>query len=127
MASALPISQRRDAVKVSERASRPIDLVHLARQCLGDQALEQEILILFDKTIAGYGTRLSDGDLAMTLHTIKGAASGVGAWGVADLAKAGEAELRETGTVSAERIGDIGLAIEEVRSFIARLMGHAPA
>ena len=61
------------------RAMRPIDLVHLAKQCLGDENLEYEILRLFDTTVKTYFGRLEQAatydDLAINLHSIKGAAS----------------------------------------------------
>ena len=108
------------------RAMRPIDLVHLAKQCLGDENLELEILRLFDTTVRTYFGRLelatSYDDLAMNLHSIKGAASGVGAWTIADLAKAAEAEMNAGRPLTPERIADIGIAVEEVRSFIARML-----
>ena len=36
-----------EAETALQGASRPIDLVHLARQTLGDRSLEQEVLRLF--------------------------------------------------------------------------------
>ena len=77
------------------RAMRPVDLVHLAKQCLGDEGLELEILRLFETTLATYLERLklatTFDEFALNLHSLKGAASGVGAWSIADLAKAMEA------------------------------------
>lgn len=74
---------------------RPIDLVHLARQTLGDRALEAEILQLFVAQTATVLARLKSaddtrqrGDLA---HTLKGSARAVGAWRVAVEAEACEA------------------------------------
>lgn len=108
------------------RAMRPIDLVHLAKQCLGDENLELEILRLFDTTVSTYFGRLqiaaSFDDLALNLHSIKGAASGVGAFTIADLAKAAETEMQAGRPLTPERIADIGMAVEEVRSFIARML-----
>ncbi len=114
-----------------KRAMRPIDLVHLAKQCLGDEGLEHEILRLFDTTASTYFGRLmlatTDADLTLNLHSIKGAATGVGAWTIADLAKAAEAELQAGRPLAPERISDLGMAIEEVRSFIARVLSDEPA
>lgn len=114
-----------------KRATRPIDLVHLAKQCLGDEGLEQEVLRLFDATVDAYFGRMvlatSDAELATNLHSLKGAAGGVGAWTIADLAKAAEEELRAGRPVTPERIADIGVAVEEVRSFIARMVSDEPA
>lgn len=112
------------------RAMRPIDMVHLARQCLGDEYLEYEILRLFDTTISTYFSRLelasSYDDLALNLHSIKGAASGVGAWTIADLAKAAEVEIQAGRPLAPEHIADMAVAIEEVRAFIARKLADAP-
>ncbi|WIY51669.1 Hpt domain-containing protein [Devosia sp. YIM 151766] len=113
------------------RPVRPIDLVHLARQCLGDENLELEILRLFDATLLTYFERLklatSFDDLAIHLHAIKGAAAGVGAWAVADLAKALESELREGRPLTMERIDDLGMAVEEARDFVGRMLADAAA
>ena len=113
------------------RAVRPIDLVHLAKQCLGDEHLEYEILRLFDTTIKTYFARLSSAeafeDMRLNLHSIKGAASGVGAWTIADLAKAAEAELHAGGSVSPEALADLGHAIEEAGAFIAVMLSNEPA
>lgn len=66
---------------------RPIDLVHLAKQTLGDRALEREILDLFRTQVRAVLSRLAEAaevearhDLA---HTLKGSARAVGAWKVA--------------------------------------------
>jgi len=108
---------------------RPIDRVHLARQCLGDAHLEEEILRLFDTTLATYFGRLqlaeSFDDLAANLHAIKGASAGVGAVSVAELAQGMEAELRAGRPLKAEHIHDLGMAVEEVRGFIARFLAEA--
>ena len=113
------------------RAMRPIDLVHLAKQCLGDEHLEYEILRLFDTTVKTYFSRLelatTADELVMSLHSIKGAAGGVGAFTVADLAKAAEADVQAGRPLTPERIADLGIAIEEVRSFITRMLSNEPA
>lgn len=114
--------------KVAKRPMRPVDLVHLAKQCLGDENLELEILRLFDTTLVTYFGRLklasSFDDLAINLHSIKGASAGVGAWGIADLAAALEKDLRAGRPLTPERIDDLGMAVEEVRDFIARMLAN---
>lgn len=126
---AAAVEQRDQEAHVREM--RPIDLVHLAKQCLGDENLEYEILRLFDTTVKTYFGRLelaaSYDDLALNLHSIKGAASGVGAWTIADLAKSAEIEMQAGRPLTAERIADLGMAIEEVRAFIARMLSNEPA
>lgn len=73
---------------------RPIDLVHLARQTLGDRSLEQEILSLYLKQAQSLLQRIAEsacvrerGDFA---HTLKGSSRAVGAWQVATAAEAVE-------------------------------------
>lgn len=109
-----------------KRAMRPIDLVHLAKQCLGDARLEREILRMFDTTVESYMTRLraatSDAEAVMALHSIRGASAGVGAFTIADLAKAGESELRAGRPLNTETVDDLAVAVEEVRAFITRVL-----
>lgn len=111
---------------IRTRTMRPVDLVHLAKQCLGDEGLELEVLRLFDTTIKDYYGRLqmaaSFDDLTLVLHSIKGAAGGVGAWAVADLAKAMEHEIRNGRPLTQERIADLGLVVGDVRDFIGRMV-----
>lgn len=113
------------------RQMRPVDLVHLAKQCLGDENLELEVLRLFDTTLATYYGRLklatSFDDLAINLHSIKGASAGVGAWGVADLAEGLEKDIKAGRPLTAERIDDLGMATEEVHDFIARMLADGAA
>ncbi len=113
------------------RAARPIDLVHLAKQCLGDENLELEILRLFDTTLSTYFVRLQQAssfdDLAINLHALKGASAGVGAWGIADFAKMLEGELREGRPLKSERIEDLGILVEEARAFVARMLAENKA
>ena len=69
---------------------RPLDLVHLSRQSLGDRALERELLQLFDRQAEqiiarldseiGVGDRKWRRDLS---HTLCGSARAVGALRVA--------------------------------------------
>jgi len=119
---ALPQSQHRPV--------RPVDLVHLARQCLGDENLELEVLRLFDTTLSTYFGRLklatAYDDLAINLHSIKGASAGVGAWSVADLAQRLEKDLKGGRPLRAEQVDDLGMAVEEVRDFIARVLANSP-
>lgn len=109
---------------------RPIDLVHLAKQALGDWALECEVLRMFDEVAESYFRRLeastSVDELLMNLHALKGASSGVGAWGIVDICKLAEHEVRD-GDVNPERIDDIGMVVEEARAFIAELLEDEPA
>jgi hypothetical protein len=108
-------------------AIRPIDLVHLAKQCLGDENLEREVLGLFDTTIAAYFGRLTGAEIAdelgFHLHAMRSASSGVGAWGIVDQVSAAEAKLHANQPLNDETVADIGHAVEEVRSYIASVLG----
>jgi HPt (histidine-containing phosphotransfer) domain-containing protein len=109
---------------------RPIDLEHLSRQTMGDSGLELEVLRLFDEMSHVYYSRLERSttvpDLLTNLHTLKGAAAGIGAFGLAELARVTEKELREGAMVNPERIDDLNVAVQEVSAFIqARLKAEA--
>lgn len=110
---------------------RPIDMVHLSRQTLGDHGLETEVLRLFDQMVRVYFGRLesstTEADVLRHLHTLKGAASGVGAWGLAELAKSTEADIRAGGAINPERIDDLDIAVQEVSAFIGEILANEPA
>jgi HPt (histidine-containing phosphotransfer) domain-containing protein len=80
----------------------PIDLDHLERMTLGDEALAREVLELFvaqaDTLIARLTTLPKDA--AALTHQLKGSARGIGAVAVADAAEGLESVLREGGDVS---------------------------
>lgn len=121
---------RPEAEVQHKRAMRPIDLVHLAKQCLGDHQLEHEILRMYDATVDSYMRRLkaatNTSDMALTLHSIRGASAGVGAFTIAELANVAECDLRAGQVVNPETLADLGLAVEEVRSFIGRVLSADP-
>ena len=99
--------------------ARPVDLVHLARQTMGDRALEQEVLGIFVQQVAALRERLdgAGGDERRRLaHTLKGSARGVGAFALADCA--GEIE---TTPESRAHIAKLSALIDEVRDFIAAI------
>ena len=108
---------------------RPIDLVHLAKQTLGDWALECEVMRMFDEVARTYFGRLeastNSQEPLVNLHALKGAASGVGAWGIVDMCKLAEHEVRQ-GDINPERIDDIAMTVEETRVFIAELLEDEP-
>jgi HPt (histidine-containing phosphotransfer) domain-containing protein len=105
-----------------EEIRGPIDLQFLSRQTLGDQGLEEEVLRLFDQMSHAYFDRLETStnvsELMRNLHTLRGAAAGVGAFALAELARVAENELREGGPVNPERIDDLDIAVQEVSAFI---------
>ena len=107
-----------------------IDLVHLARQTMSDEALEVELLELFERqsariisqlTEAGAGASRFRGDLA---HTLRGSALAIGAGRVARSAQAFEtvcaAGAREGSADAA--LAALVEAVAEARAAIARLL-----
>lgn len=101
-------------------------MAHLEKQALGDKGLEGEVLRMFDQMSHIYFRRLETSttveDLLRHLHTLKGAAAGVGANAIAELARATEEELRAGKPVNPERIDDLGMAIHECSTFIGGLL-----
>lgn len=77
-------------------AERPVDLDHLNRYTGGDRGLNREILKLFEEQCATMLAQLdalarTDGGASTKnwlelAHTLKGAARGIGAFGLADVA-----------------------------------------
>jgi hypothetical protein len=70
----------------------PLDLVHLARQCLGDHELEAELLGLFRLQARALTAQLSGSpplsleSKAKVAHRLRGSALAVGGWRVASAA-----------------------------------------
>jgi HPt (histidine-containing phosphotransfer) domain-containing protein len=99
--------------------SRPVDLVHLARQTMDDRDLEREILALFVQQALSVRDRIADADEKERLslaHGLKGSARGMGAFAVADCAA--EIERQPNDGRAVKRLGTL---IEEVRDFIAAI------
>ncbi len=108
-----------------------IDLVHLARQTDNDPALEEELLVLFDRQSANLLAQLSVDDAprrgrADAAHTLRGSALALGAWAVARAAGtlesslvSGHADKFEIDRAVAALAGAVG----EARAAIARLRG----
>ena len=80
---------------------RPVDLVHLSRQCFGDKRLETELLRLFVRQArqiqAGLEAEVGDDSVSCLpaselLHTLVGSARVVGAHRVASLAERHEVQ-----------------------------------
>lgn len=61
-------------------------------------------------------------DLLNHLHTLKSAASGIGAWSVRDLARRAEDGLHAGNPVDPEHIQDLAAAVSECQVFIAALV-----
>ncbi len=108
-----------------------IDLVHLARQTDNDAALEEELLVLFDRQSASLLAQMSAEDApprrrADAAHLLRGSALAVGAGPVARAAQALETSL---GCGNAEKleidraVAALAEAVGEARTVIARLRG----
>lgn len=98
---------------------RPVDLKHLARQTLGDRALEQEVLRLFIQQALSVRDQIgaaSNGERLRLAHGLKGSARGVGAFAVADCVA--EIEKRPDDKHLIRRLSTL---IDEVRDFIAAI------
>jgi HPt (histidine-containing phosphotransfer) domain-containing protein len=107
----------------------PIDLVLLARHCLGDQELERELLVLFERQAARIVGQIASaggddfklrGDLA---HTLKGSALAVGAGRVVEAAARVEALCADQAgqATLAAALASLAAAVSEAREAIAKL------
>ena len=109
------------------QSPRPIDLVHLSKQSLGDPGLEDEILLMYDQMVLTQMSRIREtidvDTILFCLHGLKGASAGVGANNVAGLAKAAEDEMKANNALSHECLADLRMGVEEVRHYIAELLG----
>ncbi len=119
-----------------DRGERPVDLVHLTRQCFGDKRLETELLRLFMRQArqiqGGLDAEVGDDSVASLpagdlLHTLLGSARVVGAHRVATLAETYEASLRgrERAGLSAEDRADMRAAVDEACGYIGGLLDTA--
>lgn len=126
MAALEKILQQNSTPKKSP-SSRPIDLVHLSKQSLGDPGLEDEILHMYDQMVLNQMSRIREAvdvdDVLFCLHGLKGASAGVGANNVAALAKAAEDEMHANNVLSHECLADLRMGVEEVRYYVAELLG----
>lgn len=116
--AAIAFSRPGGESRVPSRA-RPVDLVHLARQTLGDRALEQEVLGMFVQQLAVTRERLAaanEGERQTLAHTLKGSARSIGAFAIADCAEA--IEKQPSGKTHLSRLSKL---IDEVRDFIAAI------
>ena len=121
MAKSTALDVGQDAPR-NDRAHGPIDMEHLNRQALGDPGLQDEVLRLYARMSQVYLGRIEGSTtlqmLLEHLHTMKSAAAGIGAWGVRDLTKQAEDDLRSGLPVDPERIEDIAVAVAECINFI---------
>ena len=99
--------------------SRPVDLVHLARQTMGDRMLEEEVLQMFMQQAGQIGERIrraGPAERKRLAHGLKGSARGIGAFAVADCAMAIEENPEQASLVT-----ELSKRLEAVRQFIASI------
>ena len=108
----------------------PLDLVHLARQCLGDHELEAELLGLFRLQAPALTAQLADQSLlslesmAKIAHKLRGSALSVGAGRVARAAW----RLEELAAAAGPRpAGDADRRLEEAQGIAALLFSVTEA
>ena len=109
---------------------RPIDLVYLSKFTMGDKDLEREVLNLFATYSEIYLDRMKDAandrEWLEAAHTLKGSASGIGAWRVANYA--GEVERLEgsdRSKRSVSAIKELSACVNEANTYIEGLMEEA--
>ncbi len=98
---------------------RPVDLVHLANQTMGDKSLELEVLQLFARQARACLHEMSSGDanaVVSAAHRLKGAAGAVGAFRVQQAA-----ELLEGNCGDAASMAAVEVAVIEAENFILKL------
>ncbi len=98
---------------------RPIDLVHLARQTMGDKAVEIEVLQMFARQARACLQDIASGEptrVGAAAHRLKGAASSVGAFSVSHSAQAVEDNHGDAAAMAA-----LGVAVVDAENFILKL------
>jgi HPt (histidine-containing phosphotransfer) domain-containing protein len=102
----------------------PVDLVHLARQTLGDRTLEQQLLDLFDVQAAQIAEKLKTAEAgaasADLAHKLKGSARAVGANDVAGAAENYEYAAR-AGFLRQSDVDRLIAAVAKARAFLREL------
>jgi len=114
------------AINTEAAAAAAIDREHLARMTFGERGLERELLTLFDRQSALLLARMRNGDaaaLAGLAHTLKGSASGIGAWGVARAAAGCEQAAEGSPAERSLALAELGAAIAQARAEIAGVLG----
>ncbi|MGI9402610.1 MAG: Hpt domain-containing protein [Rhizobiaceae bacterium] len=85
-----------NSVRLDDAGSvaKPIDLVHLSAQTMGDLTLENEILEIFlraaEENIALWKDAIDQDARKRAAHSLKGGARGIGAWELAEVANKAE-------------------------------------
>jgi len=113
-------------------AERPLDLSHLRRYTEGDAGLERELTAMFLVSAERYVTDIAQAAVATpawryAAHSLKGAARGIGAGELAELAERAEALSPEPATAERARlVAELQEALGRVRNFVARSIPGSP-
>lgn len=101
----------------------PIDLQHLARMTLGDDALERQVLTMFASQAAALVAKLAalPAEAVALAHSLNGSARAIGAFRVADCAEALEFAIRE-GENPANCLIELKAAVAEARAAIEAML-----
>jgi HPt (histidine-containing phosphotransfer) domain-containing protein len=101
---------------MSHSGEKPIDLVHLARQTMGDKGLELEVLQMFARQARASMKDLASMEGAARAHRLKGSAQSVGATAVGKAAAA-----LEDNPADAIALAGVAAAVVEAENFILKL------
>jgi len=111
----------------SSESGEAIDIAHLSRMTLGEHSLKHEVLALFDRQADILLLRIRGGApavAAVSAHTLRGSAAGIGAFKVARAVEAVEQtqgfEARDAAVAAA--IDTLAVVLEEAKAEIARLL-----
>jgi HPt (histidine-containing phosphotransfer) domain-containing protein len=99
--------------------SRPIDLIHLGKQTMGDRSLEEEVLGLFVHQALQVRDQIAAASIDERLrlaHGLKGSAQGVGAFAIADCAADIEKQPHD-----GQVLQRLAALVDEVHDFIAAI------
>jgi len=112
----------------------PLDLVHLARQCLGDHELEAELLGLFRLQAPALTAQLADQSFlsleskAKIAHKLRGSALSVGAgrvaraaWRIEELASAGGLRSQANADQRLDEAGGIAALLSAVTEAVVEI------
>ena len=112
-------------------AKAAVDLTHLARYTGGDEELNAEVLSLFDGQASELVARLQSilaardttswRDIA---HTLKGAARGIGAFGLGDAAAFAEAVDPGDQAAATPALAALKANADDVRAFIRKYLAR---
>jgi HPt (histidine-containing phosphotransfer) domain-containing protein len=115
----------RDAPTAVSVDAAVIDSEHLARVTFGDRRLERDVLQLFERQAVLLMARIrttTPSAVGSLAHTLKGSASGIGAWPVARAAEAVEqASIRDAAACEIA-VRQLGVVVDQARVTIIEML-----